>query len=181
MPKPKRPAPPDQIIREIPLIARYARHNENADYSFRAYMKGELPLSNEELDASVKEITDEVWAQIDCTTCGNCCRSLQVEVNETDIKRLAARFEITPQEFRTRYVKQAKEGYLHFASPPCPFLSDNNLCTVYEDRPDTCRDYPFLHQPNFRSRSLLMIETTAICPIVFNVWQRVKHRFSRRR
>jgi len=47
---------------------------------------------------------------------------------------------------------------------------------VYEDRPQACRDFPYVHEPNFRSRTLSMIDNTATCPIVFNVWQQLKGR-----
>ena len=66
---------PDKIIRDIPLIQRYSRHNEGEDFAFRAFLKGRLNLSDEELDAVAQETTDEVWKQIDCLTCGNCCGS----------------------------------------------------------------------------------------------------------
>ena len=70
----------DKLIRDIPLIQRYARHNEGEDFAFRAFLKGRLNLSNEALDAVVQETTDEVWKQIDCLACGNCCRTLQIVV-----------------------------------------------------------------------------------------------------
>jgi hypothetical protein len=79
--------PDDGIIRELPRIARYARKNENDDLRFRTYLKGHLPLSDRELDRVVQEITEEVWSQIDCTTCANCCKTLQIVVDNTDIAR----------------------------------------------------------------------------------------------
>jgi Fe-S-cluster containining protein len=173
---------PDQIIREIPLIQRYSRHNEGEDIRFRTFLKVRLDLSNAELDVVVQETTDAVWQQIDCTTCGNCCRTLQIVVDNKDIRRLAARLDISPQMFSRRYVQTSKDGSKYFASLPCPFLDSDNRCTVYEDRPQACREFPFLHKDGFRHRTLSMIENTAVCPIVFNVWQRLKQRlWSRRR
>ena len=49
---------PDQIIREIPLIQRYARNNEDQDFNFCTFLKVRLDLSNEKLDAIVRETTD---------------------------------------------------------------------------------------------------------------------------
>jgi Fe-S-cluster containining protein len=172
---------PDDIIREIPLIQRYSRHNEAEDVQFRAFLKVSLDLSNADLDAVVREVTDDVWKRIDCTTCAHCCRSLQIVVDNADIRRLAERLGMTPGQFSHRYVRVAEDRTKHFASMPCPFLGSDNRCTVYEDRPLACREFPLLHNEGFRRRTLTMMENTAVCPIVFNVWQRLKKRLWTRR
>jgi hypothetical protein len=171
----------DQIIRDIPLIERYSRRNEAEDYRFRLHLKTTLNLSNEELDAVVRETTDAVWKQIDCTTCAHCCRTLQIVVDRKDIERLAARFNLSVRNFSRRYIAVAEDKTKHFSAVPCPFLGQDNRCTVYEDRPQACRDYPYLYEDHFRSRTLGMIANAAVCPIVFNVWQTLKHRFKRRK
>src|SRR5258706_8643074 len=116
----------DPLIREIPLIQRYARHNEAEDYRFRTFLKIRCNLSNAELDAVVRETTDTIWKQIDCTACANCCRSLQIEVDNKDIKRLALHFGLTPRQFSQQYIQVAEDGTKHFDSPPCPFLGEDN-------------------------------------------------------
>ena len=170
---------PDPIIREIPLIERYSRHNAAEDFRFRDFLKTRLNVSNAELDAVVQEITNEVWSRIDCLTCANCCKTLSVVVDDADIARLAKRLALTPQAFAQRYIKRDPDKTKVFRSQPCPLLGPDNRCTVYEDRPQACRDFPFLHDKDFRSRSLAMVENTAVCPIVFNVWQRLKCRFQK--
>ena len=171
----------DKLIREIPLIQRYSRHNEAEDFSFRAFLKGRLNLSNEKLDAIVLETTDEVWKQIDCLACGNCCRTLQIVVDDKDIRRLAQRLSITPPQFSKQYVETDAYNTQYLKSTPCAFLGADNRCSVYEDRPQACRDFPYLHAEDFRSRTLMMIANTAVCPIVFNVWQQLKERLKFRR
>jgi len=168
---------PEKLIREIPLIQRYSRHNEAEDYSFREFLKVRLNLSNKELDKIAQETTEEVWKQIDCLACGNCCRTLQIVVDDNDIQRLARRLTMTPQQFSRQYVRIAPDRTKHFIATPCSFLGADNRCSVYEDRPQACRDFPYLHAADFRSRSLMMIANTSTCPIVFNVWQQLKARF----
>ena len=172
---------PDDLIREIPLLKRYARHNEAQDIRFRAYVKFDLNLSNEELDTVVREVTDRVWAQIDCTACANCCKSLQVFVDSADIRRLATRLGMTPVQFKKLYVAQDGDGSQYFAHQPCALLGEDNRCTVYEDRPTACRDFPFLHKEGFRHRTMSMLIHQEDCPIVFNVWQQLKQRLKRRK
>jgi Fe-S-cluster containining protein len=164
------------LIREIPLIQRYSRHNEAEDMRFRTFLKGRLNLSIEQTDAIVRETADEIWSQIDCTTCAHCCRTLQVVVDRADIRRLAARLQMKPEGFAARFVKMAEDKTQYLAKSPCPFLGEDNRCTVYEDRPKACHDFPYLHAKHFTSRSFMMIENCAVCPIVFNTWQALKTR-----
>jgi len=172
---------PEKLIRDIPLIQRYSRHNEAEDMSFRAFLKGRLNLSNEELDAVVQETTDEVWKQIDCLKCANCCRTLQIVVDDKDIQRLAQRLKMTTQQFAKQYVETDQYQTQYLKSTPCSFLGEDNRCSVYEDRPQACRDFPYLHAEGFRQRTFMMIDNTAVCPIVFNVWQQLKERLKFRR
>ena len=174
------PASPDGLIREIPLIRRYARRNEDQDYRFRAFLKGDVDLSYAEIDTVVRETTADVWSKIDCLTCGNCCRTLQIVVDDRDIRRLATRLGVTPRQFSEQFVGIAPDKTKHFLSTPCTFLGADNACSVYEDRPQACRDFPYLHEDHFAARTLMMIENTATCPIVFNVWHSLKQRLRRR-
>ena len=168
---------PDSLIRDIPLIERYSRHNEAEDFRFRDFLKHRLNLSNAALDAIVQETTGDVWSKVDCLTCANCCKTLHIVVDDADIKRLSRRLTMPPQEFRARYVKMDTDKTLLFKSQPCPMLGPDNRCAVYEDRPQACRDFPYLHDKDFRSRTLSMIDNTTRCPIVFNVWQELKRKF----
>ena len=169
--------PKDDLIRDIPLIRRYARHNEAQDLRFRSYLKMS-PMSNAKMDAIVRETTDSVWAKIDCLACGNCCKTLKIVVDSADIRAAAKHLSMNPREFEELYVETSPEdGAKLFKSTPCMFLGRDNKCAIYEDRPKACRDFPYLHDRDFRSRTLMMIENTGTCPIVFNVWQRLKAHF----
>ena len=171
----------DGLIRSLPLIRRRCRHNETEDARFADFVKSRLPLSNRDLDALVHETTASVAARIDCTACGNCCRTLQIVVDDRDIARLSKRLGATAKAFARQYVQTAPDGVKHFAASPCSFLGDDNRCTVYDDRPQACRDFPYLDTTNFRGRALVTLENVPTCPIVFNVWQTVKARLSPRK
>ena len=170
----------DPLGRDLRTIGRYSRHNEAEDYRFAGFLKS-CEASDAELDTTVREITDAVWAQIDCTTCANCCRTLEIVVDDRDIKRLAKRLKVSPARFAEKYVAVGEDGTASFRSRPCPFLDAENRCTVYEDRPLSCREFPYLYTPGFRQFTLTMIDNNATCPIVFNVWQTLKARMGKRR
>ena len=91
-----------------------------------------------------------------------------------DSERLAKRLGGTASEFRRRHLKgnEDGEGFV-FTSMPCPF-QDGNACSVYDDRPDVCRSFPHLHKKDFVFRLSQVVENCEVCPIVFNVYERLK-------
>jgi len=58
-------------------------------------------------------------------------------------------------------------------NPPCPMLN-GKLCSIYETRPEVCRSFPHLEQPDFTYRLIGVIENVAICPIAFNAFEDLK-------
>jgi len=87
-------------------------------------------------------------------SCWNkCCHGADVIVTPMDMLRLSRHFGIRPIEFLDSYCYQAQweRAGLPVAklrmtgedgSGPCPFVEDEAGCTVYENRPVTCRYYP---------------------------------------
>ena len=59
-------------------VQALAMQTEDANLRLRPYLKQQDHLSDEQVDQLVREITDRVWASIDCTTCANCCKELQI-------------------------------------------------------------------------------------------------------
>ena len=57
----------------------------------------------------------------------------------------------------------------------CIFL-DGNDCTIYDARPDTCRDFPHLMRGagSFESRMWQMPDRATYCPIVYNALEAFK-------
>ena len=80
-----------------------------------------------------------------------CCRNLNLFLYPYDVMRLKNRLEISSGEFIDRHVDVVlRQGHyfpevlLRMADNDqrtCPFLTDEG-CSVYADRPDTCRTFP---------------------------------------
>lgn len=167
----------DNLITDLREIARLSELNSDSNAEFRTYLKHNPRWEDSrDLDALVHAILSEVSAAIDCTTCGNCCRELCVSIENEDIERLARRVGTTPEEFESRYVAVDSDcGEKFMPESPCPFLG-GNLCTVYEDRPIVCHEFPNLHKDNFQSRLAGAFDSADVCPIIFNVIEELKRR-----
>lgn len=162
-----------KIETDIARIKALAREQEDENWEFRTFLKN-YDLEVEEIDAIVHAIHEEVSLQIDCLACGNCCRKIQPVLDADDISRLAASLDMSFPDFTEKYLVADEDGEGHvFNSIPCPFLSGNS-CTVYADRPEACRSYPHLHKPEFLFRMAQAISNCSVCPISYNVYERLK-------
>jgi uncharacterized protein len=160
---------------DLVQIGALAQQKEDENWRFRQFVKFRCELDPGEMDRQVWETTGQVWAGIDCTTCANCCRQIKPTFSEEEVNRLAARLEVTPEQFIATYLESNEDqgNPWQTRTTPCPFLKDNR-CGVYQDRPADCKAYPYLYAPGFSSRTMAMIERTFTCPIVFEVIEVLK-------
>jgi len=165
------------LITDLKEIARLSDLNWDRNVDFRTFLKCSSRWADDgKLDALVHEILAEVTAAIDCTACGNCCRELGISVEDDEIERLAGRMGVSAEEFESRHVAVDNDyGEKFMPETPCPFLG-GTLCTIYEDRPSVCSEFPHLHKNDFSSRLLGVLDNCSICPIVFNVYEELKRR-----
>ena len=157
-------------IKKIKKLA--ARHNDE-NWEFRSFLKAS-PMGSKKLDSVFHRHCEEVTTGIDCTKCGNCCREALPALSPLDIKRLATGLKLTEEQVHQRYLQPGdKPNSIEFNAKPCPFLSENK-CTVYDFRPDVCKSYPHLHKPDRVLHLIGIVSNYSICPIVFNVYERLK-------
>lgn len=161
------------LITDLDTIKRLAAERRD-DFEIMRYMlefEDESDETDAKIDAIVEAIAAPIIEAIDCTQCGNCCRSLDVYLTQADAERLAAGVQIPLHEIETRYIDHYSAELVHewgrFRDKPCAFLK-GKLCSVYAHRPDSCRDYPVL-TPMFRWILEDMLDGAALCPILYHV------------
>lgn len=74
-----------------------------------------------------------------CEAC--CCKYVLVP----DTMTQGALPEVAEEYHKIRSVgkKVHKDGHVtYLMSQPCPKLDDDDLCTIYKDRPQLCKDFP---------------------------------------
>jgi Fe-S-cluster containining protein len=165
-----------EIVKDPQKVERLAKQGEEENRHFRAWIKGHGP-DDDKLNDLIQELTEEVWAEIDCTQCANCCRTTMTCVVPDEFAPLARVLGLSLDELKAQVLKMEDDvgemGERGWVLPyPCPLL-DGNLCRVYDERPQQCRDYPYLHT-DFRSHSISRFTNAEICPIVFNVIEALK-------
>ena len=118
------------------------------------------------LDETMQEIHAEVFQEVDCLTCANCCRTTSPIFQAKDIDRIAKRLKLRPVQLIEKHLKIDEDGDYVLKSSPCPFLLNDNRCDIYNDRPTACRTYPHTDRKKFHQLLDLTYKNTFICPAV---------------
>lgn len=159
------------IITDINKIEELSKEKEDENWEFRTFLKS-YDRPPEEIDAIVHELFEEISSQIDCRTCANCCKVSLPVLDEEDVEKFSEGLAISTSQFKSQYLNKEEEGFT-FKDKPCPFLKDN-LCSNYDCRPKECISYPHLQKDDFIFRLIGVIDNCSVCPIVFNVFEKLK-------
>ena len=65
----------------------------------------------------------------------------------------------------------------------CVFLREDGNCKLSVCKPDSCKKYPYTDQPERLSSLLSVLDVIEICPVAFEIFERLKeeYRFRLRR
>lgn len=82
---------------------------------------------------------------IPCRRCGWCCKTCNAGILTEELGRICDYLKIDQYSFREKYgtgeTKYNPDGVK--LKIPCPFLDNNNNCSIYKVRPLSCALYPF--------------------------------------
>lgn len=133
----------------------------------RFYVKNKKKL--EGMDVQIHKLHEKYSSQIDCLKCANCCRTLGPRITDKDVERIAKTVRIKTIDVIEKYLITDEDGDMVFKSMPCPFLGNDNYCSIYESRPKACREYPHTDRKRFFQIYNLSVKNAYTCPIVYNV------------
>lgn len=145
---------------------------ENKDFLSRLKKK-----DSRKLDEVFHSLHDEVFQEIDCLTCANCCKTTSPIFYQTDIERAAKFLKIKPGDFIEKYLRVDEDKDFVLKSSPCTFLDSENYCLIYSARPKACREYPHTDRKKMVQILDLTFKNTMVCPAVFEIVDRLKKLF----
>jgi uncharacterized protein len=154
-----------RMLTDLVQIRRLGEKQREENLRFRLHMK-----RHGFVERRFRKIALEFEEEMDCTACANCCRVATVKITERDVEKLARAMGLARAAFVAQYTSEEEEGLILRRGPDgCVFLS-GNLCTVYEDRPRTCADFPHLvrGEGSLVKRMWEMVDRAVYCPIVYN-------------
>lgn len=116
---------------------------------------------------------EEVFQEMDCLECANCCKSIPPMLSHRDIKRISKSIGISPIDFSEKYTVIDEDGDTVINASPCPFLEDDNKCKIYEVRPAACRAYPHSGDQMFLKNLSHHKRNMKYCPGLMEIMRRL--------
>jgi len=133
----------------------------------------------EDLPRLVKEEDAEGWKEIECLACANCCKTMTPTYTKEDIKRISAHLNMTPKEFKAKWLYKDETGDWMNTTQPCQFLDEKNMCTIYAIRPADCAEFPHHNKKPFNLYNDTFINNVHRCPATFELVNRLRKRVER--
>ena len=119
------------------------------------------------------ELHEEAFSKIDCLQCANCCKNFSPRFKTPDIKRISKYLKMRESDFIENYLKVDEDGDFVVKSTPCPFLGEDNFCSIYEQRPSDCHRFPYTDEDVFVKRQQLTLKNSTFCPAVYYVLEKL--------
>jgi uncharacterized protein len=119
------------------------------------------------------QLHEEAFEQIDCLTCAACCKNYSPRFKATDVKRVAKLLKMKEGQFIETYLTLDADNDFVTNTKPCPFLGDDNFCSIYEHRPSDCARFPYTDEDVIIKRQQLTLKNASFCPAVYFVVERL--------
>lgn len=137
---------------------------------------GKFNIKN--FDHVVADFSAEVFEEIDCLECGNCCRTIGPKMSENDIKRACKAYGLDQRAFTDASLRRDEDLGWVCVSMPCPFLRDDNSCAIYDDRPRDCAAFPYMEERGIQRSLGRLAFNTEFCPAAYLIAMKIIEKYA---
>ena len=155
-------------------LGRFRESAKNKAVENKKFLQGLKRKDARKVDDEFHQVHEDVFEEINCLECANCCKTTSPIFYQTDIERVAKSLRMKPGDFIEKYLQIDEDKDYVLKSSPCPFLDSDNYCTVYNDRPKACREYPHTDRKKMVQIMDLTYKNTLVCPAVLEMVDRLK-------
>lgn len=120
----------------------------------------------------------EVWKDMDCLACANCCKTMSPTFTTEDVKRISKHVGMSAQAFRDKYLyfEKGDKDWMN-KQQPCQFLNlTDNKCSIYEVRPSDCSGFPHHTKKNVLEYTHVYKQNVEYCPATYKLVERMMYR-----
>ena len=130
------------------------------------------------LDVTTAIVEKEVWQEVNCLSCANCCKTMTPTFTNKDVRRISAHLQMTPAAFTDKWLKRERGGEKDLVNKkqPCQFLNlQDNKCSIYEVRPADCAGFP--HFPK-KMKDYIHVhkQNVEYCPATYKLVEKLMER-----
>jgi Fe-S-cluster containining protein len=152
------------------LLYNWERKSVENQKKYKNYLKR---ADKNKVLRELPQLHEEAFEKIDCLKCANCCRNYSPRFKIPDIKRISRQLKMKESNFIEKYLTLDEEGDYVAKNMPCPFLGEDNYCSIYEVRPSDCHRFPFTNEDVFFKRPAITLKNSTFCPIVYFVLEKL--------
>lgn len=125
-------------------------------------------------DRITARIEKEVWNEVDCLSCANCCKQMSPTYTAEDIKRIAAYENMEVEAFKKKWLYKDRTGDWLNKSTPCQFLDlASNKCRIYDVRPQDCMGFPHLSKKKLKNYIHVHKQNIEFCPATYKLVEKM--------
>ena len=128
------------------------------------------------LTAIAHKADKEMWEEVDCLACGNCCKKMTPTYSKKDINRISSHLGMTYKEFYDKWLETDDNNDIINRLCPCQFLGKNNKCSIYAIRPTDCAEFPHSNRKDvmYQVREKTFENNLTYCPATLIFVEKLK-------
>lgn len=159
-------------------LKQLKRKFEENKKKFRKFIDDLEEAEHKGVKKIAKTAEQEVWQEVDCLSCANCCKKMTPTLNKKDKKRIAHHLDLSVKEFKEKYLVYDKEDKdWRMQKQPCVFLDLNtNKCTIYAVRPKDCAGFPHLTKTPLKRYVYIHKQNIEYCPASYRFVEKMMER-----
>lgn len=161
-----------------PYIATLKKGFDKNRKQMRSFItRTEKKLTDEHKDL-VAQTEREVWKEIDCLSCANCCKVMTPTYTKADIDRISKHLKMTVAQFKKKWLRYDRKSRTWVnVSRPCQFLDlKTNKCTIYKVRPEDCAGFPHLVKTPFKDYFYIHKQNIEYCPATYRMIEKLEEK-----
>ncbi|MES2646157.1 MAG: YkgJ family cysteine cluster protein [Bacteroidota bacterium] len=145
---------------------------------FRSFITKLETSSHRGVLQEAQEANKEVWEEIDCLSCANCCKKMTPTLKTSDKIRIADHLGMTVRDFTNKYLEfDSTDRDWRMIKQPCVFLDlTTNKCNIYEVRPADCSGFPHLTKAPLKNYLYIHKQNIMYCPATYLFVEKMMNR-----
>jgi len=155
------------------ILHNWKKKSEERQKLYKNYL---LKADKNKVLKQLPDLNEAAYEKINCLNCAACCKNYSPRFKTPDIKRIAKDLDLKEGLFIEKFLNLDEEGDYVANTKPCPFLGDDNYCSIYDVRPSDCARFPYTDEDVILKRVPLTLKNSTFCPIVYFVLEELVKR-----
>lgn len=155
------------------ILHNWKKKSEERQKLYKNYL---LKADKNKVLKQLPDLNETAYEKINCLNCAACCKNYSPRFKTPDIKRISKHLDMKEGVFIEKYLNLDEEGDYVVNTKPCPFLGDDNYCSIYDVRPSDCARFPYTDEDVILKRVPLTLKNSTFCPIVYFVLEELVKR-----